>query len=87
MAALTEERERRARFAALSTREAKVVDLLVAGAGTRRIAATLGMPLQSALAVRRPVMRKAGVGSLAELVRVAIGVTPSAVGARAADVR
>ena len=69
-----EEQDGRARLARLSAREKNVLDLLVGGASTRRIAAVAGVSVKAATAHRRAVMRKTGVQSLADLVRLVIGL-------------
>jgi two-component system CheB/CheR fusion protein len=60
-----------ARRAALTGREAQVMNLMLAGEPTKNIAADLGISLRTAEHHRQGVMRKMGVRSLAMLVRLA----------------
>lgn len=61
----------RARFGTLTPRERAVFDRLVAGGLNKQIAAELGISERTVKTERAQVMRKLGVGSLAELGRLA----------------
>jgi DNA-binding NarL/FixJ family response regulator len=56
----------------LSTREREIVQLLAEGKSNKEVAAALGITVKTAETHRSNIMRKAGFGSLAELVRYAI---------------
>ena len=73
-----EEAQIRARIAMLTPREYEVFRLVIAGLLNKQIAAELGAALRTIKTHRGRVMRKLGVDSVAELVRLAqkIGVTP-----------
>jgi FixJ family two-component response regulator len=71
----------RERFAGLSSREQEVLRHVVAGRLNKQIASAIGTSERTVKAHRARVMIKMGVGSLAELVRVADrldGVAPAA---------
>jgi DNA-binding NarL/FixJ family response regulator len=57
---------------ALSAREREIVQLLAEGKSNKEVATALGISVKTAEAHRSNIMRKAGFGSLAELVRYAI---------------
>jgi FixJ family two-component response regulator len=61
----------RARFGTLTPRERTVFDRLVAGGLNKQIAAELGISERTVKTERAQVMRKLGVGSLADLGRLA----------------
>jgi FixJ family two-component response regulator len=63
-----------ARFAALTPREQEVFDLLVTGMLNKQVGAALGTTERTVKAHRAQVLRKLGVDSVAELVRVAIAL-------------
>jgi len=58
--------------ASLSPRERSVMDLIVAGMSNKEVAIALGVSPKTVESHRANVMRKIGVGSLAELVQVAV---------------
>jgi len=60
------------RAAKLSPREREVMDMLVGGGSTKTIAAALSLSPRTVEVHRGRVMRKLGVGSVAELVRLAL---------------
>ncbi|HUF71765.1 MAG TPA: response regulator transcription factor [Gammaproteobacteria bacterium] len=64
-------REARARYAALTPREAEVMELVVSGLANKVIAMDLGVSQRTVELHRARVMQKMGVRSLAELVRLA----------------
>jgi FixJ family two-component response regulator len=68
-----------ARIATLTPREFEVFRLVIAGLLNKQIAAELGAALRTIKTHRGRVMRKLGVESVAELVRLAqrAGVTPT----------
>lgn len=57
---------------ALSVREREIVQLLAEGKSNKEVATALGISVKTAETHRSNIMRKAGFGSLAELVRYAI---------------
>jgi len=57
---------------ALSAREREIVQLLAEGKSNKEVATALGISVKTAETHRSNIMRKAGFGSLAELVRYAI---------------
>ncbi len=57
---------------ALSAREREIVQLLAEGKSNKQVARALGISVKTAETHRSNIMRKAGFGSLAELVRYAI---------------
>ena len=57
---------------ALSPREREIVQLLAEGKSNKEVATALGISVKTAETHRSNIMRKAGFGSLAELVRYAI---------------
>ena len=61
----------RARLASLTPRQREVMEQIVAGQLNKQVAFDLGTGEQNIKAHRAQVMRKMGVGSLAELVRIA----------------
>ena len=63
--------EARARFEALSPREREVAACVMRGLLNKQIAAALGISEDTVKVHRRHIMRKLGVGSVAELVRIA----------------
>jgi RNA polymerase sigma factor (sigma-70 family) len=63
-----------ARLAALTPREREVMVLVVGGKSNKEIAAALGLSLKTVEGHRAHVMEKTQVGSLAELVRLALMV-------------
>lgn len=63
-----------ARFAALTPREQEVFDLLVTGMLNKQVGAALGTTERTVKAHRAQILRKLGVDSVAELVRVAIAL-------------
>jgi two-component system, LuxR family, response regulator FixJ len=71
--------ENRERLAKLTPRESEVFRLVIAGLLNKQIAAELGIALRTIKHHRARVMQKAGVVSVAELVRVAqkAGVVPA----------
>lgn len=72
------ERERMSRVVAtLSPRERSVMELIVAGKSNKEVAIALGVSPKTVESHRANVMRKIGVGSLAELVQVAVAATPA----------
>lgn len=62
----------RRRYAELSARERRVLEMVVAGKLNKSIAAELGVSLRTVELCRASVFRKMGVESLVELVRAAI---------------
>jgi DNA-binding NarL/FixJ family response regulator len=56
----------------LTAREREVVQLLAEGRGNKEVAEALGISVKTAETHRATIMRKLGLGSLAELVRYAI---------------
>ena len=56
----------------LTAREREVVQLLAEGRGNKEVAEALGISIKTAETHRAAIMRKLGLGSLAELVRYAI---------------
>ncbi|MBX3395478.1 MAG: response regulator transcription factor [Phycisphaerae bacterium] len=64
------------RFSKLSAREREVVDLLVAGKSTKEIAYHLSLSPKTVDVHRANSMRKIGVGSIAELVHLAVSLAP-----------
>jgi DNA-binding NarL/FixJ family response regulator len=60
--------------AALTAREREVVLLLVDGLGNKEVAEALGISVKTAETHRAAIMRKLGIGSLAELVRYAVRI-------------
>jgi FixJ family two-component response regulator len=71
--------EIRRRAESLSPREREVMELVVSGLLNKQVGHRLGVTEKTVKAHRAQVMRKMGVHSLAELVRLAgrIGITPS----------
>jgi FixJ family two-component response regulator len=63
-----------ARFAALTPREQEVFDLLVTGMLNKQVGTALGTTERTVKAHRAQVVRKLGVESVAEMVRVAIAL-------------
>ena len=63
-------------LAALTRRERQVHDLTVRGQSTKEIAATLGCSPKTVAVHRGQMMRKLGVRSVAELVRLTLGRMP-----------
>jgi PAS domain S-box-containing protein len=63
-------------LAALTRRERQVHDLTVRGQSTKEIAATLGCSPKTVAVHRGQMMRKLGVRSVAELVRLTLGRIP-----------
>lgn len=59
---------------ALTAREREVVLLLVEGLSNKGVAETLGISVKTAETHRAAIMRKLGIGSLAELVRYAVRI-------------
>jgi DNA-binding NarL/FixJ family response regulator len=57
---------------ALSLREREIVQLLAEGKSNKEVAVALGISVKTAETHRSNIMRKAGLGSLADLVRYAI---------------
>jgi FixJ family two-component response regulator len=74
----------RERIATLTPRELEVFHLVISGLLNKQIAAELGAALRTIKTHRGRVMRKLGVYSVAELVRLAvkIGVGPAAIGTK-----
>lgn len=70
-AAHDESDRHRARIAALTSREREVFDRIVAGKINKEIAHELGVALRTVKAYRAQLMAKMGVGSAAELGRIA----------------
>ena len=68
--AQAEERELRARHASLTRREAEVAWLVSRGMLNKQVAGELGTAVKTVKAHRGRVMRKLGVGSVADLVRL-----------------
>jgi FixJ family two-component response regulator len=66
------------RIARLSAREREVMDLVVEGLANKQIAARLGLSGKTVEAHRGRVMRKTEADSIAGLVKLALGVTPTA---------
>ncbi|MFO1313375.1 MAG: response regulator [Burkholderiales bacterium] len=64
-------RQREERLAALTPREREILDRVVRGQRSREIAAELGISLRTVKGYRAQLMEKLGVGSAAELGRVA----------------
>ena len=62
----------RARIARLSTRERQVLERLVAGQANKVIGRDLGISDRTVEIYRAKVMTKMGVGSFAELIRLAL---------------
>jgi DNA-binding NarL/FixJ family response regulator len=62
-----------ARFASLTPREREVMERLVAGEANKMIAYELGASPRTIEQHRARIMEKMGAGSLAELVRMAVG--------------
>ena len=56
----------------LSPREREIVQLLAEGKSNKEVANVLGISVKTAETHRSNIMRKSGLGSLAELVRYAI---------------
>lgn len=71
--------ELRSRLDQLTPRQREVLEYVIAGKMNKNIAAELGTGEQNIKVHRRRVIRKMGVGSLAELVRLAerLGVEPA----------
>jgi two-component system response regulator FixJ len=67
--------EIRRRFARLTAREAEVMELVVAGAANKEVAAQLGLSPKTVEVHRANVMRKTQASSLAELVRLHVART------------
>ena len=63
----------RRRFESLTPREREVMERMVEGLPNKRIAHALGMSPRTVEVHRGRIMHKTGVGSLAQLVRLAIG--------------
>jgi FixJ family two-component response regulator len=72
------ERDRTRRLAALSPREREVMDLIVEGAANKEIAHRLGISVKTVEIHRGRVMAKVEAGSVADLVRLALGADPDA---------
>lgn len=70
--------ELQARYRALTERERQVMSLVVAGRVNKQIAADLGLSLVTVKVHRGQVMRKMAASSVAELVRMADRLGPSA---------
>lgn len=69
--ARAERDDARARLSALSVRERQVFDHVIAGKMNKEIAAELGTSMPTVKVQRSQVMKKAGVQSVADLVRLA----------------
>jgi FixJ family two-component response regulator len=65
--------EAAARVASLSPRERQVLDLVVAGLANKQVAARLELSVKTVELHRAHLMQKMKAGSLAELVRLALG--------------
>jgi FixJ family two-component response regulator len=74
-------RDKRARFEALSPRERQVMSLITAGRRNRQVAAEIGVSEVTVKVHRHKIMRKLGVKSEAELVRIADALDISGEGA------
>ena len=68
-----ERAELAARLAQLTPREHEVMDMVTEGKSNKEIAKTLGVSAKTVEAHRARVMEKMQAGSLAELVRMAVG--------------
>jgi FixJ family two-component response regulator len=68
--------EARGGLARLTQRERQVLDLIVAGESSKRVASQLGLSLKTVEFHRANIMRKLNAASLADLVRKVIGGTP-----------
>ena len=66
-----------ARFNVLTSREREVIDLVVIGKPTKRIAIDLGISPKTVEAHRSHIMQKMAIESLAELVRLAVAARPT----------
>jgi FixJ family two-component response regulator len=71
------ERERVLRLAVLSPREREVMDLIVQGATNKEVAHRLGISVKTVEIHRGRVMSKLDAGSVADLVRLALGADPA----------
>lgn len=76
-ASQVEEEEIRERLASLTPRESEVMEMVVKGCANKVIAMDLGVSQRTVELHRARVMRKMGVRSLAELVRLSERVHPS----------
>ena len=72
------ERSAKSQFASLTRREREVLRGIIGGRLNKQIASAMGISEQTVKVHRRRVMRKTGVSSLAELVRLAekAGIPP-----------
>lgn len=66
----------RRRFETLTRRENQVMEQIVRGAANKEVAASLGLSHKTVEVHRANVMRKTQAGSLAELVRMHVAVSP-----------
>jgi FixJ family two-component response regulator len=68
-------------FATLTQREREVFDLLVTGMLTKQVGFELGTTERTIKAHRAQILRKLGVASVADLVRIAVALGRAASGA------